>query len=319
MGRGGASSGHGREDKPILLSIGYSACHWCHVMERESFEDAAIAALMNEHFVSIKVDREERPDLDEIYMQAVQAMTGEGGWPLTVFLTPEGSRSSAAPTSRPTTATECRASRSCCEGSPRSGATRRDEVAGRRAGGARGRARRGRSRPEARLPRRRRRRADELAADVRRRTAASGRAPKFPPASALEFLCAASRASRIARARRCVDCTLDRMARGGIYDQLGGGFPRYSVDAHWLVPHFEKMLYDNALFARAYLHGSQVLEREDFARVCVETLDWALREMRSPEGGFYSALTQTPKARKESSTSGRPTRFESCSVRTPSR
>src|SRR2546423_966872 len=186
------------EDKPILLSVGYSACHWCHVMERESFEDPDIAALMNRHFVSVKVDREERPDVDQIYMQAVQSKGGLGG------------------------------------------------------------------------------------------------APKFPQPMIWEFVLRFWKRSKSPRARQMAHTTLTMMARGGMYDQVGGGFHRYSVDAHWLVPHFEKMLYDNAQLASLYLHAWLAFGDPDCRRVAEETLDYILREMTDPAGGFYSAQDADP-------------------------
>jgi uncharacterized protein len=272
------------EDKPILLSVGYSACHWCHVMERESFEDAETAAYMNEHFVPIKVDREERPDVDAIYMEAVQAMTGHGGWPMTVFLDPEGVPFYGGTYFPPDTSRGMPSFRMVMEAVVHAFETQREEIRERAPGT---RARLGalgevepRDLPGTAL----------LEEGVQRLLAAAdrcnggfGAAPKFPPASSLELLLARDETEH-------VELTLDKMLAGGIYDQLGGGFARYSVDAIWLVPHFEKMLYDNALLARAYLHGAQQLGHERYRRICEETLDWMLREMRGPEGGFYSAL-----------------------------
>ena len=276
------------EDKPILVSIGYSACHWCHVMEHESFEDSETAAYMNEHFVSVKVDREERPDVDAIYMQAVQAMTGHGGWPLNVFVDPEGVPFFGGTYFPPDSRHGMPSFRQVLEGVAEAWATKREEIrvaapqtVGRLASISR-------VRPSD----------VELSPDLleeAERTLTSqfdavhggfGSAPKFPPASALEFLMMRGTPTAV----QIVTTTLERMAEGGIYDQVGGGFARYSVDAEWLVPHFEKMLYDNALLARAYLHAWQLTGNEVFRRVCEETLDWALREMRGPEGGFYSAL-----------------------------
>ncbi|HSF03136.1 MAG TPA: thioredoxin domain-containing protein [Solirubrobacterales bacterium] len=274
-----------REDKPILLSIGYAACHWCHVMERESFEDAEAAAYMNEHFVCIKVDREERPDLDAIYMEAVQGMTGHGGWPMTVFLDPEGVPFYGGTYFPPEPRHGMPSFRMVMEAVVESWATQRERI---RASAARIRDQLGaigRLEPSTEL----------LSPDLvrsaigRLRTMADprhggfGGAPKFPPAAALELLLAHG-------VEDVVQVTLDAMAHGGIYDQVGGGFARYSVDETWLVPHFEKMLYDNALLARAYLHGWQALAQERWRRVATDTLDWALREMRGPEGGFYSSL-----------------------------
>jgi uncharacterized protein YyaL (SSP411 family) len=273
------------EDRPILLSVGYSACHWCHVMERESFEDAETAAYMNEHFVAIKVDREERPDVDAIYMEAVQSMTGHGGWPMTVFLDPDGVPFYGGTYFPPDESRGMPSFRMVMEAVVDAFERKRGEIRERSAQtrarlGAIGRVEPGAGELEA----------SRLEDAVARLRAAAdtehggfGGAPKFPPASALELLLARGE-------REPVEATLDAMLAGGIYDQLGGGFARYSVDAVWLVPHFEKMLYDNALLAGAYLHGWQALGHERYRRACEETLDWMLREMRGPEGGFYSAL-----------------------------
>ncbi|HEX7059890.1 MAG TPA: thioredoxin domain-containing protein [Solirubrobacterales bacterium] len=277
---------HARDgDRPILLSVGYSACHWCHVMERESFEDPETAAYMNEHFVNVKVDREERPDVDALYMEAVQAISGHGGWPMTVFLDPDGVPFFGGTYFPPDEGRGMPSFRMVMEAVVDAFATRRDELRERAAGtraqlGAIGRIEPSPESPDGALL--------EGAEDVLRAAAdpengGFGGAPKFPPALALELLLARGE-------RTVVEKTLDAMLAGGIYDQLGGGFSRYAVDAVWLVPHFEKMLYDNALLARAYLHGWQVLGHARYRRACEETLDWALREMRGPEGGFYSAL-----------------------------
>ncbi|HEX2233218.1 MAG TPA: thioredoxin domain-containing protein [Thermoleophilaceae bacterium] len=273
------------EDKPILLSIGYSACHWCHVMERESFEDVETARLMNERFVCIKLDREERPDLDSIYMEACQAMTGHGGWPLNVFLTPEQVPFYAGTYFPPQPRQGMPSWRQLLGAVAQAWDEKRDEI---RAGGARIAERlRGGALLE---PSSRPMEEGALAEAVARLrqgydpvNGGFGGAPKFPPASALEFLLRRGETEMTAH-------TLHAMASGGMYDQVGGGFARYSVDDRWLVPHFEKMLYDNALLARAYLHGWQVMGAALFREVCEETLDWALREMRGSEGGFYSAL-----------------------------
>jgi uncharacterized protein YyaL (SSP411 family) len=272
------------EDLPILLSVGYSACHWCHVMERESFEDEATAAFMNANFVCIKVDREERPDVDAIYMEAVQAFTGQGGWPMTVFLDPAGVPFYGGTYFPPDESRGMPSFRMVMEAVLEAFRGKREEISGRAEtmvgrlealaklspGGVPG--------PE---------RLEEATATLLERADPAnggfGRAPKFPPASSLELLM-----SRGEGAEQ-VERTLDAMLAGGIYDQLGGGFARYAVDSAWLVPHFEKMLYDNGLLARAYLHGWQVLGHERYRRVCEETLDWLLREMRGPEGAFYSA------------------------------
>jgi len=280
-----------REDRPVLLSVGYSACHWCHVMERESFEDEAIAALMNENFVNIKVDREERPDLDEIYMAATVALNrGQGGWPMTVFLTPDLEPVFAGTYFPPT------------DRYGRPGfATVLKEIA--------------RAWREDRETLRQR--ASEFAEQLRQRRSLGpplavgeaelqsalegyrrdfdpeyggfGSAPKFPPAAGLQLLLRLHRRFGDPQALTMVRKTLEAMARGGMYDHIGGGFARYSTDRRWLVPHFEKMLYDNALLGKAYLEGYQVTGDLFLRRVAAETLDYTLREMTSPEGGFYSS------------------------------
>jgi uncharacterized protein len=273
------------QDKPILLSVGYSACHWCHVMEHESFEDAETAALMNENFVCIKVDREERPDVDDIYMEAVQGMTGQGGWPLTVFLDSDAVPFYGGTYFPPEPRQGMPSFRQVLEATAGAYRTQREEL---REASARVRESLGAIAEVSA--------SDQpiddsifaraiagLQGNFDKSNGGFGGAPKFPPASTLEFLLAR-------REMRPVELTLDKMMHGGIYDQLGGGFARYSVDANWLVPHFEKMLYDNAQLARIYLHAGQALEQERWIRICEETLDWALREMHGPEGGFYSAL-----------------------------
>ncbi len=279
-----------REDKPILLSIGYSACHWCHVMERESFENEEIARLMNEHFINIKVDREERPDLDALYMSVVQAMTGHGGWPLTVFLTPEGKPFYGGtyfpPVDRHGLPAFPRVLRAVADAYR----TRRQEIE---------------------------RAAEELLAHLRRTNAweaadeeltpgvldlayrnlseqfdpihgGFGRAPKFPAPMALEFLLRIFLRTNDTRALEMVQLSLVRMARGGIYDHLGGGFHRYATDAQWVIPHFEKMLYDNALLAHTYLAAYQITQDPFYREIVQETLDYVLREMTDPRGGFYA-------------------------------
>ncbi len=273
------------EGKPILLSIGYSACHWCHVMERESFEDPEVAALMNKRFVPVKVDREERPDVDDIYMEAIQSMTGHGGWPLTAFLDAEGVPFYGGTYFPPEPRQGTPSFRQVLEAISEAYQAERDRIEA-----ASDRVRESLSAVARLEP------ADEplapsqlegatagTLAHADREQGGFGGAPKFPPASTLELLLARGETEQVGR-------TLDAMMHGGIYDQIGGGFARYSVDARWLVPHFEKMLYDNALLARAYLHGFQITGRERWRRVCCETLEWTLRDMRGPEGGFYSAL-----------------------------
>ena len=273
------------QQKPVLVSIGYSACHWCHVMERESFEDPAVAAVMNERFVPIKVDREERPDVDAIYMDAVQAMTGHGGWPLNAFLTPDGVPFYAGTYFPPEPRHGMPSWRMVLDGVARAWDEQREEIvdgAGRIVAHLQATARI--EAPDAELDAAG---LDAAATALKRGYDAEnggwGGAPKFPAASVIEFL--------LGRGERAMALhTLRRMAGGGMYDQVGGGFARYSVDARWIVPHFEKMLYDNALLARAYLHAFQVSGEPFFERVARETLDWALRELRQPEGGFASAL-----------------------------
>ena len=273
------------EDRPILLSIGYSSCHWCHVMERESFEDEATAAYMNEHFVCIKVDREERPDVDAIYMEAVQSMTGHGGWPLTAFLDTETVPFYCGTYFPPEPRQGMPSFAMVMEAVAESWGTQRErlqESTGRireRLGAVANIEPSDEPIQAALLDGANRKL--ELAADPA--NGGFGGAPKFPPASALEFLLARGESVIVTR-------TLDAMACGGIHDQVGGGFARYAVDAVWLVPHFEKMLYDNALLARVFLHGYQALGHEHWREVCERTLDWMLGEMRGPEGGFYSAL-----------------------------
>ncbi|HET9736973.1 MAG TPA: thioredoxin domain-containing protein [Solirubrobacteraceae bacterium] len=273
------------EDRPLLVSIGYSACHWCHVMERESFEDPAVAALMNEHFVCVKVDREERPDVDAIYMDAVQAMTGHGGWPLNAFLTPEGVPFYAGTYYPPAPRQNMPSWPMVLEGIARAWREQREQITGSSERIVeRLRASAAFQAPDAELDPAS---LDAAQAALRRTYDADwggwGGAPKFPAASVIEFL--------LRRGERQMALhTLRRMATGGMYDQVGGGFARYSVDPRWIVPHFEKMLYDNALLARAYLHAFQVSGEPFFERVARETLDWALRELRQEEGGFASAL-----------------------------
>ena len=272
-------------DRPILLSIGYSACHWCHVMEHESFEDEETARYMNENFVCIKLDREERPDLDAIYMEACQAMTGHGGWPLNVFLTPEHVPFYAGTYFPPEERQGMPSWMQVLMAVADAWQDRAEEIRG------------GGDRITARLqggaglqpskdpmdPRILDEAVESLRAMHDARRGAFGGPPNFPPASSIEFLLRRGETEMTSR-------TLRAMASGGLYDQLGGGFARYTVDANWLIPHFEKMLYDNALLARAYLHGWQVTGDPLFRTVCEETLEWALREMRAPEGGFHSAL-----------------------------
>jgi uncharacterized protein YyaL (SSP411 family) len=281
-----------REDKPILLSIGYSSCHWCSVFERESFENEAIAQLMNDLFVCIKVDREERPDLDTIYMNAVQMMIWHGGWPLTVFLTPDGAPFYGGTYFPPE-------DRHGMPGFPRilfgvadAYRNRRDEIEQSASSVLQalrqlGETEAGEGELSAAI-------LDQATNDLLRRHdpvygGFSHQGPKFPPAMSLEFLLRQWLRTKNESALRAVELTLNRMAQGGMYDQLGGGFHRYSVDEKWLVPHFEKMLYDNALLARLYADAFLVTDNQFYKRIATETLDYVVREMTAPGGGFYSS------------------------------
>jgi len=281
-----------REDKPILLSIGYAACHWCHVMAHESFEDDDTARLMNDNFVNIKVDREERPDLDGIYMQAVQAMTGHGGWPMTMFLLPDGSPFYGGTYFPPEDRHGIPSFRKVLQAVSDAYSQRRDgvvqsaeqlrqiyesNITGSRSGGP----------------------LSPQMLDIAYRALAQrydptnggfGAAPKFPATMALDFMLRHWKRAGSSEALDIVVNSFRKMARGGIYDQIGGGFARYSVDAAWLVPHFEKMLYDNALLARLGAHLWQATRDDEIKRVTTETIEWVNREMTSPDGGFYSSL-----------------------------
>jgi uncharacterized protein len=280
------------EDRPILLSVGYSACHWCHVMERESFEDGETARMMNEHFVNIKVDREERPDIDSIYMAAVQALTRHGGWPMTVFLTPDGAPFYGGTYFPPVPSQGMPSFQQLLLSVADAYENRREEVL-QSADSVRDflRASTVAAMPEAEaagtglLDRA----ATALLSQLDRRFGGFGAAPKFPQAMNLEVLLRHHHRTGDRSALDGVELTLRQMAIGGIYDQLGGGFARYSVDAYWLVPHFEKMLYDNALLSRLYLETYQATGDDFYRRIAEETLDYVLRDMTSEEGGFYSA------------------------------
>lgn len=278
-------------NKPILLSIGYSACHWCHVMERESFENDAIAAVMNEHFISVKVDREERPDLDEIYMQATLALNhGQGGWPMTVFLTPD-QRPFFAGTyfppadkwGRPGFRTLLEKIAEVWRNDPQGVREQAEELTSRLKTSMRAAAPLsvGEDELEAVVGR--------FAEEFDARYGGFGQAPKFPPATGLSLLLRRHARTGDPQILQMVRKTLDGLAAGGIYDHIGGGFARYSTDERWLVPHFEKMLYDNALLTRTYLEAYQVTDDLTYRRVASETLDYILREMTAPEGGFFSA------------------------------
>ncbi|WP_256103878.1 thioredoxin domain-containing protein [Streptomyces sp. ODS05-4] len=281
-----------RRDVPVLLSVGYSACHWCHVMAHESFEDGATAASMNAHFVNVKVDREERPDVDAVYMEAVQAATGQGGWPMTVFLTPDAEPFYFGTYFPPEPRHGMASFGQVLEGVSAAWQGRRAEVtevagnivrelAGRSlaVGGAKAP-----GEPEL---------AQALLGLTREYDAGHGGfggAPKFPPSMVVEFLLRHHARTGAEGALQMAADTCERMARGGIYDQLGGGFARYSVDREWIVPHFEKMLYDNALLCRVYAHVWRVTGSDLARRVALETADFMVRELRTPEGGFASAL-----------------------------
>ena len=278
-------------DLPVLLSVGYSSCHWCHVMERESFENPQIAAMMNESFISIKVDREERPDVDSVYMTAIQAMTGHGGWPMTVFLTADGSPFYGGTYFPPE-------DRGGLPSFPRVLETMADVFRNRRAdvltsgrqlidrinqSFAAGRS------VEPLTDAILKAAFDQLTNQFDDRSGGFGLQPKFPQPQTLEFLLRFYHRSGVPLALEMLELTLDKMAAGGMYDQIGGGFHRYSTDAFWLIPHFEKMLYDNALLARLYTHAYQATRNPSYAKVSQGILDYVLREMRHPDGGFYAA------------------------------
>ncbi len=300
-----------QDDRPILLSIGYSACHWCHVMERESFENEEIAGLMNKHFVSIKVDREERPDLDNIYMQAVQAMTGQGGWPMTMFLTPDGRPFYGGTYFPPADRSY---GKQVMPGFPRVLLSIADAYTNHRPEieeQANQLAEYLRQHSDAPLRNRKGVTTDsplltsfsdasqKLAETFDAKNGGFGSAPKFPNTMSLEFLLrvhlhrsideiTAPLAAGSPTELEIIESSLQHMAHGGIYDQLGGGFHRYSVDTRWLAPHFEKMLYDNALLSQIYLHTYLATKESFYRQIVEETLDYVVREMTSPEGGFYS-------------------------------
>ncbi len=281
-----------RRDVPILLSVGYAACHWCHVMAHESFEDDETAEVMNRHFVNVKVDREERPDVDAVYMEAVQAMTGHGGWPMTAFLTPDGEPFFCGTYFPPRPRYGMPSFRQVLESVAQAWTDRREEI--RRAGSdivaqlSQRRALPSGAHPPAE---------DDLAAAVRtlateydRTHAGFGGAPKFPPSMVLEFLLRHAARTGDDSATAMLEGTCEAMARGGMYDQLAGGFARYSVDASWTVPHFEKMLYDNALLLRVYTHWWRATGSPLAERVVRDTASFLLTELRTAEAGFASSL-----------------------------
>ncbi|MES9523938.1 thioredoxin domain-containing protein [Streptomyces capoamus] len=281
-----------RTGRPVLLSVGYSSCHWCHVMAHESFEDRATADYLNEHFVSVKVDREERPDVDAVYMEAVQAATGQGGWPMTVFLTPDAEPFYFGTYFPPAPRHGMPSFRQVLEGVQQAWTTRREEVADVAGKIVRDLAQREIVRQAAEPPGE-----QELAQALLGLTreydpqrGGFGGAPKFPPSMVLEFLLRHHARTGAEGALQMARDTCERMARGGMYDQLGGGFARYSVDRDWTVPHFEKMLYDNALLCRVYAHLWRATGSDLARRVALETADFLVRELRTPQGGFASAL-----------------------------
>ena len=278
------------EDKPILLSVGYSACHWCHVMAHESFEDLDTAALMNELFVNVKVDREERPDIDAIYMEAVQALTGHGGWPMTVFLAPDGRPFYGGTYYPPEPRYGMPSFRQVLRAIAEAWQERRREMesAGDRLADALQRSAALQPADTALGTQVLDKAAQNLMRNLDPYQGGFGDAPKFPQPMNLDFLLRSWQRTGEEKQSKAVIYTLVKMARGGIYDQLGGGFHRYSTDARWLVPHFEKMLYDNAQLARTYLHAWQITGEAALRQVVEETLDYVLREMTLPEGGFYS-------------------------------
>ncbi len=276
-------------DRPVLLSVGYSACHWCHVMAHESFEDPETAALMNERFVNVKVDREERPDVDAVYMDAVQTLTGHGGWPMTVFLTPERKPFYAGTYFPRRDAHGVPSFSRVLRGVSDAWANRRDDIENQAEGLAAAISRRIQpveSRPGTETLRRS---YEALLAGFDEERGGFGGAPEFAEAPVLECVLGAAEDEWAPGATRMAITTLEAMARGGIYDQLGGGFARYSVDARWLIPHFEKMLYDNAQLARIYVRAWQVSGGDSLRRVATETLDYMLRDLGGDHGGFFSA------------------------------
>jgi uncharacterized protein YyaL (SSP411 family) len=274
-----------RRDVPVLLSVGYAACHWCHVMAHESFEDAGVAAAVNDRFVAVKVDREERPDVDAVYMSATTALTGQGGWPMTCFLTPDGDPFYCG------TYYPRDHFLALLDGVAEAWAERRDAVEQQGAAITEAVTQASTRLTPDRLD------DDALAAAVRVLAREAdpvhggfGRAPKFPPSMTLEHLLRHHARTGDAEALRIVERACEAMARGGIYDQLAGGFARYAVDAAWVVPHFEKMLYDNAQLLRVYLHLYRTTGSPLAARVARETAGFLLTDLRTPEGGFASAL-----------------------------
>ncbi|MDX1412934.1 MAG: thioredoxin domain-containing protein [Candidatus Promineifilaceae bacterium] len=278
-------------DKPILLSIGYAACHWCHVMAHESFEDEETAAIMNQYFINIKVDREERPDLDSIYMGAVQALTGQGGWPMTVFLTPEGKPFYGGTYYPPVPRYGMPSFQQLLNSIAQSWTTKRDEIENSASGIADHLSGsvipvRGEEMFDAGIFSQALR---KIFSKFDAQEGGFSAAPKFPPSMTIEFLLRVNVQRNDGMALHMAELTLDKMAYSGMYDQLGGGFARYATDEHWLIPHFEKMLYDNALLSRTYLHAFQLTGKPLYRRIVQETLDFVMRDMRHVQGGFFSS------------------------------
>lgn len=294
-----------RRDVPVLLSVGYAACHWCHVMAHESFEDPATAAFMNEHYVCVKVDREERPDVDAVYMAATQATTGSGGWPMTVVTTPDGQPFFCGTYFPPRRVQQVPSFPEVLAAVAAAWTTRRDDVLGNAGALAEALGRRpevtgtaGPSGGDLVDERVVARALGALSASFDERDGGFGGAPKFPPSLVLEWLLRHHARTGDADALAMTRRTLDAMARGGMYDQLAGGFARYAVDATWTVPHFEKMLYDNALLLRVYLHAWRLTGDDLHRRVVEQTADWLLADLRTPEGGFASALDADSEGRE---------------------
>jgi uncharacterized protein YyaL (SSP411 family) len=280
-----------RRNVPVLLSVGYAACHWCHVMAHESFEDAEVAAFLNAHFVSVKVDREERPDVDAVYMEVTQAMTGQGGWPMTVFLTPDARPFHAGTYYPPSPRPGMPSFTQLIEAVSATWAARPGEILESASAVVEEISRHAVPLPPSTVD------SDALAGAVvsllgefDRRNGGFGGAPKFPPSMVLEFLLRHHERTGSVEAVSMATATADAMANGGLYDQLGGGFARYSVDASWVVPHFEKMLYDNALLLRFYTHLTRVTRSERYERVARDTASFLLRDLRTAEGGFAASL-----------------------------
>ena len=278
-----------KQDKPIFLSIGYSTCHWCHVMERESFENERIAEIMNEHFVSIKVDREQRPDVDRVYMDAVQMMTGSGGWPLSVFLTPQGKPFYGGTYFPPTDMPGRPGFERVLLAIADAWKNKREQLISSAGKLSEALANVGPTQETKLSAAMMESGFNYLQRIFDPLRGGFGAAPKFPQPTYLSMLLGYGYRTGDKRALEMVEKTLDEMAKGGMYDHIGGGFHRYSTDARWLVPHFEKMLYDQALISRAYLEAWQITGKADYARVAREIFDYVLRDMTNPDGGFYSA------------------------------